>query len=236
VSQTETSFSNEQIDVICCFEQLWWEHGQLATDEKVSELTGVSQTTIRNYWKQEQFRNALLHRGVDINPARTAGLLTLTQLNLANLLLNVHDTRSVREKLNEVGVTSQQYHAWLRTPAFQQHLAKRGEEMFKSADWEAYESLVGAVRGQDISAIKLFFEMRGIYTPKSTTEIINIDVVLVRVVEVIARHVRDPETLQNIANDLELIEIGTPQGPRGMPILDVNASELTRHPVDEFQI
>lgn len=236
MSQTGVSFSNEQIDVICCFEQLWWEHGQLPTDEKVAEKTGVSIETIKSYWKQEQFRTALQHRGVDINPERSAGLLTLTQLNLANMLLNTHDTRSVREKLNEVNVSPQQYHAWLRTPAFQQHLAKRGEEMFKSADWEAYEALVGAVRGQDVSALKLFFEMRGIYTPKSVQEI-NIDVVLVRVVEVIARHVRDPETLQNIATDLELIEVGTANGQKmGMPILDVNAQELARPPVNEFQI
>jgi len=161
-----------------------------------------------------------MHRGVDINPERSAGLLTPIQLMLANMLLNTHDTRSVREKLRELQITSQQYHAWLRAPAFQQHLAKRGEEMFKSIDWEAYEALAGAVRSQDVSALKLFFEMRGIYTPKQVQEI-NVDVVLVRVVEIIARHVHDPATLQAIADDLDMLEVGQNRGVP-TPVLEAN--------------
>ena len=220
--QESPSFTSEQIDVITCIEQLWWEHGQLPTDERVAERTGVSIESIKRYWKLDHFRTALLHRGVDINPERSAGLLTPIQLMLANMLLNTHDTRSVREKLKELQVSSQQYHAWLRTPAFQQHLAKRGEEMFKSIDWEAYDALAGAVRSQDVSALKLFFEMRGIYTPKKEIDI-NLDVVLVKVVEVIARHVHDPAILQAIANDMELLEIPTSNGTVGMPILEVPA-------------
>ena len=226
--QASPTFTSEQIDAITCIEQLWWEHGQLPTNERIAERTGISVDSIKRYWKLDHFRQALLHRGVDINPERSAGLLTPIQLMLANMLLNTHDTRSVREKLKELGVSSQQYHAWLRTPAFQQHLAKRGEEMFKSIDWEAYDALAGAVRSQDVSALKLFFEMRGIYTPKQIQEI-NIDVVLVRVVEIIARYVHDPSVLQSIANDLDMLEVGQNRS-MPTPVLEATISS------DEFAL
>jgi hypothetical protein len=226
VASGSVEFSNEQIDVICAFEQTYWQTGKLPTNEKVSELTGVAVKTIEGYFKLDHFRNALLTRGIDLNPSRSEALLTLPQLELANRLLNVHDTRSVREKLQEAGVTSQQYHSWMRKPAFSAYLAQRAKDMFEASDHEAYNALVGAVRSGDMRAITLFFEMRNIYNPKMQIEV-NIDVVLVRVVEIIARHVRDPQTLQAIADELEMLEIGTGTAPNGqtkgipMPILDI---------------
>lgn len=231
--QTNTSFSQEQIDVIVAIEQCFWSTGQTPTTEKIQQLTGVSKVSIDKYMKSDLVRESLLKRGVDLNPKKTSKLLTLQQMNLANLMLNTHDTRSVREKLTAVGVSSQQYHAWLRTPAFSEHLQERARHMFESSDPDAYMALVGAVRNGDNRAIQLFFEMRGIYNPRTTVDI-NINVVLTRVVEVISRHVRDPEMLQAIANDLELIELGqvpSPSGPVGIPapIIDVPSTPLTNN-------
>ena len=226
MASDSVEFSNEQIDVICAFEQTYWQTGRLPTNERVSELTGVTVKSIEGYFKLEHFRKALLTRGLDLNPSRSEALLTLQQLELANRLLNVHDTRSVREKLQDVGVTSQQYNSWLKKPAFSGYLAQRAKDMFEASDHEAYQALVGAVRSGDMRAITLFFEMRNIYNPKMQIDI-NIDVVLVRVVEIIARHVRDPQTLQAIADELDMLEIGTGTAPNGatkgipMPILEV---------------
>lgn len=227
VSGTGVTISGEELDAIAAYDQLFWEHGHLPTVEKVAEKTGIRQATIEKYWKKDSFRNALIARGLDLDQNRAAGLLSIEQLNLANMLLNSHDTRSVREKLKEAGVTSQKYHAWLRTPAFRDYLAMRGEQLFKSVDHEAYESLIGAVRGGDTRAIQLFFEMRGIYNPKMQIDI-NVNALLVSIVEVVSRHVRDPQTLQAIANDLESLNVGQ-AGGRSIPapIIEVPATELS---------
>lgn len=220
-SGTGVTLSGEMVDVIAAVDQLFWQHGALPTNAKVAEVTGVRESTIKKYWEKEEFRNALLARGLDLNPQRSNGLLTLEQLNCANILLNSHDTRSVREKLKEIGVSSQKYHSWLRTSAFRDYLAMRGEQLFKSVDHEAYEALIGAVRGGDTRALQLFFEMRGIYNPKMQVDI-NVNVLLVSVVEVISRHIRDPQVLQAIATDLEALEVGQ-AGGRAIPapIIDV---------------
>lgn len=215
--------TNGQLRALTYIEQVFWEHGSIPTVEKISEATGVSEHSIKEYWKVDNFRKALGIRGVDFNPERSNHVLTATQLALANMLMNTTDQRSTREKLKEINVSTQQYNAWLRQAAFRDHLAKRGEELFKSSDHVAYKSLTSAVGAGDVTALKLFFEMRGIYNPKVDVNV-NVTTLLIQVVEIIARHVTDPLTLSNIADDLESIsspgsasaQEGT-RGPLGLP-------------------
>lgn len=195
-------FSDGMINFIACIEQMWWETGHIPTDEKIIEMTGITVSSVKNYWKNENVRNALMFRGVDLNP-KASGVLTIQQLDLANLLLNRADTRTLREKLKEVNVTSQQYHAWMRQPGFCSYITKRAEELFKSADADAYQALTDAVRDGDMRAIQLFFEMRGIYNPRVQVDVQNIQGVIMQVIEIITRHVTDPVALQAIADDIE---------------------------------
>jgi hypothetical protein len=84
----------------------------------------------------------------------------------------------------------------------------RTEQLFNHSDHEAYKSLVEQVMNGDVTAMKLFFEMRGIYNPKVTVDI-NIETVVYRLVEIVGRHVRDPQILQSIAKEVE--ELGLPK-------------------------
>ena len=206
-----TSISNEQLEVLGAYEQLYWTHGGLPTEERVAEVTGVRLETIKKYWTEQQFRDALGKRGIPLDK-RSQELLTPIQLEVANRMLNLYDKRSTREKLADCGTSTQQYNAWLRQDAFRDYLARRGEELFKSADHDAYSALVEIVQNGDVSGLKLFFEMRGIYNPRVQVDL-NVESVLVKIVEVIARHVTDSTTLQAIAEDLERLDV-LPSGSR----------------------
>jgi hypothetical protein len=220
------SVSGEELDVLAAYEQLYWTHGGIPTEEKVSDLCGVRVETIKRYWQKDEFRDRIQKRGIDLNASRTEGLLTLQQLDIVNRMLNVADNRSKREKLAEVGVSTQQFTAWMRQPAFRDYVSRRAEEMFKGADAEAYQALVGAVENGDMTAVRFFFEMRGIYNPRLQVDV-NIESVLVRVVEVISRHVRDPQILQAIAADLEILDVTSQEAVRqALPQRSVAASGL----------
>lgn len=195
------------ITVVGFIEQCFWTHGAIPTEEKTAEFLGISITTIKNLWKDEDFRTALQKRGVDFSPEKSKGLLSIVQLTLANSLLNMHDKRSVREKLQELNISSQQYNAWLRTSEFRDYIAKRGEELFKSHDHEAYSALTQGAIGGDVNALKLFFEMRGIYNPKVQVEV-NLDQILSKIIEIIARNVTDPVILAAIADEMEMLDTG----------------------------
>jgi len=223
--------SGEQLDVLAAYEQLFWTHGAVPTEERVAELTGVRLETVKKYWQDDEFRQRLQKRGLPLDGGRSEQLLTVQQLDVANRMLNLADNRSKREKLQECGVSPQQYSAWLRQPAFQQYMARRGEELFKSADGDAYRALVGIVEAGDVQGLKLFFEMRGIYNPRMQVDI-NVDAVMLQVVEVISRHVRDPETLIAIAEDLERLDI-LPSGGAGQIS---RSSHATAIPVASTQV
>lgn len=196
--------SSEQLLVLSYIEQTYFETGSIPVEAVVSANTGVSVASVKRYWQDKRFLSFMQGRGIDLTKVQDLAVLEPRQLALANLLLNMHDKNSVRSKLEAVGVTSQQYHAWLRDPKFQSYLRKRAEETFKASDADAYLGLSKAVQGGDVKAIQLFFEMRGIYNPRMTVDV-NIDVVLTKVIEIVSRHVTDDKVLNAIATDFEQI-------------------------------
>lgn len=194
--------TDSEVKIISYIEQKFWETGNIATDEVVSLHTNSPLAHVRKCWKNPVFREALQARGINFSQDEDVAVLTPVQLMLANMLLNSHDKTSIRQKLQVLNVSSQQYHGWMRQPAFQSYIRKRAEEQFKSADPDAYMGLVKAVQQGDLRAIQLFFEMRGIYNPKVEVNV-NIEVVLTKVVEIISRHVKDESTLNAIAVEFD---------------------------------
>jgi len=183
-------------------EQTFWETGYVPSPEVISDKLGIVKKRVLESFGSDKFKESLATRGIDLTPGISGKVLDPRQIMLANLLLNMHDRRSIREKLKIVQTSQQQYNAWMRQPQFVEYLRKRGEAMFKGSDHEAYLALTRAVSRGDVNALKLFFEMRGIYTPKLNIDV-NIEAVMLRVVEVVSKHVTDPQVLVTIAEELE---------------------------------
>lgn len=218
-----SGLSNQMIDVLTLIEQMFWETGEIPTNEFLVEQTQIGRSTVEGYWKNTDFRAALAARGVTFdNTASIGRALSMEQLLVANMVMNIHDRRSMREKLKDpvleqFKITPQKFNAWMRQPAFQDHLMKRASTLFEHAKPAAYRELVKAVEAGDPQMLKFFFEITGIYNPKVTVEI-DVNVVLVRVVEIIAKHVKDPITLQAIAAELEALDTGPEQAPQAVPL------------------
>lgn len=223
---SNTSVSNQMVDGLAYCEQIYWEQGNIPTAEKLAEVVGVQVQTARNWFTDDRFREALLKRGVNLKAFEEgSNVLTFEQLNVANMYFNLHDKRSIREKLEELGVTSQQFHAWMRDPKFSSYLTKRAEKMFAGADAAAYRSIISAVENGDMNATKLMLEIKGIYSPKLDVNV-NLDMIVVRFVEIVQKHVKDPATLAAIASDIEAIEgIGNSRAELP-PVIETTAAEV----------
>lgn len=203
--------TDSDIRVLSYVEQLFWETGRVPSQAAVVEgLDPLSSLKTRNLvkkaWEKERFRKALVERGLEFKTEEK--ILSPKQIVLVNMLLNVGDKKSLRQKLELLKVTMIQYNAWLRDPAFHQYLTMRTEQLFDHSDHEAYKSLIEQVMNGDVTAMKLFFEMRGIYNPRVTVDV-NIETVVYRLVEVVGKHVKDPQILQAIAHEVE--ELGLPK-------------------------
>ena len=217
----------QQVKVLSLIEQLFWETGYIPDNEIVAKELRMTPQFVEKCYKNDVFREALLVRGIDLKPQESQKVLQPKQVMLANLLLNAHDKRSVREKLEQVQVSTNQYNAWLRQPAFANYLRQRAESVFKASDFEAYQGVVKAVQTGDVNALKFFFELRGIYSPRVQLDV-NVESVIVQVVEVIQRHVKDPVILTQIASDIEGIVSPTRHSER-----ELNAPEPASASVEE---
>lgn len=203
------TLTTHQVRILSYCEQIFWETGLLPTPERVVSDLGYSQRTVAAAFNEETFQTALASKGIDPvglvipgNVIKESKALSPQQIIVANRMLNLHDKRSEREKLAECQVSSQQYHAWLRQPAFVEFMRKRGEALFQSSDFAAYKSLVSNVKAGDNKSLELFFRMRGIYRPQVDVNL-NIEAVLTRVIEVISTYVKDPKVLNAIANGID---------------------------------
>ena len=65
---------------------------------------------------------------------------------------------------------------------------------------EAHLALMDSVASGDVAAIKLYYEMTGRWSSKTVGDM-NIEFVLMRILEILQQHIRDPELLERIGND-----------------------------------
>lgn len=205
MSGLPSQLSEQQIAALSYIEQMYWTRRQLPSNEKLADVTGVRTSTVMSWWNNDSFRTALKFRGVPLtNQPEEDQALTVEQLALANALLNLADKRSVREKLKELNIKSNQYTSWLQQPAFRDYLKKRSEDLFGAHHHTFYSSIIQAMEGGDLQATKLYGEVTGLYNPKLDVNV-NVNVIVSRVLEIITKHVRDPEVLARIADDVELL-------------------------------
>jgi hypothetical protein len=124
--------------------------------------------------------------------------LSAEQLAAANLLLDFSDTRSHTAKLKSIGVTTTRYNNWLRNPEFAAYLRERAESLVDNTGHEAHTALLRQVQRGNMNAIQYYNQMTGRFTPGQEQQM-NVAAILVRLVEVIQRHVKDPEIIREIA-------------------------------------
>jgi hypothetical protein len=210
------------------FEQYYWTHGRFPTYEQVLEaaeqdkelsgpsgalapLSGLSKDDWQKVTLSSTFVNSLVNRNMP--PSDTALLLSEEQITVANVMLDLHDKRSKLKKLTELGITTAQYNSWLKLPAYRAYCLQRAEDLLEQAQPQAHLSLIGNVERGDLGSIKYFNALTGRYREVSSGQpSVNVEVtntttsygqdVLVQVVEIIQRHVKDTAVLDAIASDI----------------------------------
>lgn len=224
------AISESMVNCAQYVEQVWWEMGRIPTDEKISEVVKINIQTVRKYWKDERFRKALQTRGVTLQLEEDdLPILSMQQMNVVAILLNTFDRRSMREKLEAVQVTPQQLAAWMRDSRFASHYRKRAEKQFAEADATAYMSVIKGMEDGDLKATQLFLEMRGLYSPKVQMDV-NVDNVLVRVIEAVTKHVKDPAILALIADELDAIPGVSMRAPQVAEAIEASSIEVSSLP------
>lgn len=146
-------------------------------------------------------------------PGKPSKPLSAEQLAAANLLLDFSDHRSQAAKLKSLGIPTTKYQNWLRIPAFQEYITYRAEYLLNSSTHEAHTALLKNVQRGNQKAIEFLYEITGRYS-RSTQSTQDLALLMVRLVEVIQRHVKDPETIRAIAQEFNEV-LPSERGPDG---------------------
>lgn len=203
-NEAENRLTDKEFKILNFVEEHFWRTGEISSRERIREqFPSLTQLEVFNFYKNPDVIEAMEKRSlhVDFIKEDSTGL-TAEQLLVANMVLNIEDPTSLRQKLKIAGVSMQKYNAWMRDSVFSSYLRQRAEAVFNNSDADAYLGLVKAVQDQDMAAIKFYFELRGIYNPRLQVDV-NIQSVMVQVVEVITKHIDDKQKILDIAADLE---------------------------------
>lgn len=207
-NKTPRPLSVKDHELLTYIEQEYLLHGAVPTKEKVLSKNITNKTHYDKCLSSSDFRNAMLARGISLRgyspDASNDVVLTEEQLVCANTMLDLRDNRSQTKKLRELGVSTSKWEGWLRDPAFQSYIRTRAENLLGDNLHESHLALLDRVRSGDINAIKYFNEITGRYVPNASDKA-DVNAVLMMVLEVIQRHVKDEAQLVAIADDMVAI-------------------------------
>jgi hypothetical protein len=187
-------------------------------DEYLISEYGYSTGELNSFYASDSVCTALLERGIDLSklraPTERHAKLSPIQLIVANRLLDLTDNRSDKKKLQDSGVTSLQYTAWLADPEFTGYMQQRAEALLGSSQHEILLALMDKVKARDTSAIKLALEVTGRHVSQTSanngsgTSTHDISSIITRVVEIIIDEVEDQNTAMRIAERIQGLVIG----------------------------
>lgn len=179
-------------------EEFWHTRRRFPSDSELVEQFRFTEHQLLKFKNAKIVYNALERRGIR-QPDRHH--LSPQQIAAITLLTNFSDSRSVEAKMAAIDVTAEQLNGWYRDPEFQNQLQVRSDESMDFFSAEATASLQRQIKKGNFQAIKFYFEITG---RAQTPELLNLQQTVIRLVEVVQKHVKDPATLQAIANDLQL--------------------------------
>lgn len=168
--------------------------------EKEGKDHRLKHVSLNYYQQHREFTKALDARGIPWRQ-HSREELTPTQVAAAITAMNSLDKRDLSDKLDQMGLTVEQYNAWLKDPQFKTLIANLADENLNNIRPAAVNELTKKINAGDWQAIKFYLEATG--------EFVNSDApqseqLIKMLIEIIQKHVKDPEVILAIAQDIKL--------------------------------
>ncbi len=195
-AEEQTKLSEKERRLLSYIEQEWFLRGVYPTPETLCEKFTLTPRALNEIMSRDLVKQSLDARGI---PERESRELTANQLTVINTMMNLSDTRSNRKKLADLGISAEKWHGWKQQPAVQQYMLNVSERQLGDSLPDAHMALLDRVNSGDISALKFYYEITGRYTGQNGG--MDPRMLVNRIFDVIAKHVSDPLTLNNISTE-----------------------------------
>lgn len=212
--------TQDEWDILCYIEQHWMQRGQFPSLRTISNKTGRSQIDVTYALKNPVVQTALESRGIEWQPV-PSDTLKPDQIATIQVLLDITDKRSIKEKLKSLGVTSARYYGWKKQPKFMEAYRAASEAMYGESLPEVHRSVIQEAINGSYNHQKLMLAISGRWDEKKRDEQMNVRYVLMKVLEILQVHVDNPETLNAIAGEFEaILNPETPAIVQAQPITE----------------
>jgi hypothetical protein len=190
-------------ELIKFYELSWILRQKVPTVEQVTEelrkkFPTLRQTSVNYYLNRQPVQSALNKRGIPWQQ-HTQNELTATQIAVANVMMNFADERSNREKLDSLGVNESQYKAWLNDPQFKNLIDSLSEQNLRNIRPVAITEFTKLIQSGNWNAVKFYLETTGAVEPSGVPQS---EQLVMMIIEIIQKHVRDPNVMMAIAQDI----------------------------------
>ncbi len=182
------------------YELQWVLRHTVPTIEEVATKLEQSQVSVNYYLQRKPVIKALESRGIPYLQ-HTQSELTATQVAVAVTMMNFADTRTNEVKLDQLGINSQQYYAWLNDPQFKNLIDHLADQNLTNIRPTAIGEFTKKINAGDWQAVKYFLDMTGEFQKQDQPQS---EQLLRALIEIIQKHVKDPDIILAIANDIKL--------------------------------
>lgn len=187
-------------ELISFYELQWALRHNVPTIEEVAKHLKLKQVEVNYYLQRRLVIKGLDARGIPWRQ-HSQSELTATQVATAIMMMNFSDTRSNADKLDELGVNPTQYQAWLSDPQFKNLIDNLADQNLTNIRPSAITEFTKKINGGDWNAIKYFLDTTGEMQQNNQPQS---EQLLVMIIEIIQKHVKDADTINAIAQDIQL--------------------------------
>lgn len=225
------SLTAKEKELINFYELQWHLRHNVPTIEEVANYLKLSQVTVNYYLQRRCVTKALDTRGIPWQQ-HTQNELTATQVAAAVTVMNFADVRSNADKLDQLGISASQYYAWLNDPQFKNLIDNLSDQNLRNIRPTAIGEFTKLINKGDWNAIKYYLDVTGAVQSNDAPQS---EQLLKMIIEILQKHVKDPEVLVAIAQDIKAASanrtleiIDQPQAIEAHPVVDVELEDAKK--------
>lgn len=210
--------THDEWNVFTAVETFWVTKKHFPGIEVLQEITGLPHDIIQEILEGEKALKRFEELGIDVNAVplakrgelkRNQTRVTDKQLAVVMTIFNPMDKRSHTTKLKSLGVLPATYNNWMKNKVFTDFMREQAAAMFGDGMPLAEEALMRKVMAGDTNAIKFYFEVNGRYQ-KNAVPTQDFKLLVLRLIEILQKHISDPVLLQLISEDIKLLSEPNP--------------------------
>lgn len=181
------------------FESFYHEYHRYPNATELVEHFGWTLEQL-NAVNSNKFWLSMVDRRGITRPDRDASVLSARQIAAITVLSNFHDVRNPVAKLAAIEVTEEELNGWYRNPHFMAELRRRTDDALDNVAPDAQVALAQAIKKGNFQAVKFWYEITG---RAQSPEQVNLKMALQTLIEAVQKHVKDPEVLAAIGEEVE---------------------------------